>query len=123
MDSDVYTLGFRINMNTLLFAYYMYLFTADRDRGAHWMFSDSLGIPHAWYKEFDIDLGEPVGDIDIDGNVWTREFNKAIIILNPTDDSQKYVFKKGERYLTIQEEPVGSDVMLKARTGILLMKM
>ena len=74
-----------------LFAYYCYLLIAGRDRQVYWTYKEGTSdIPHYWYREFDLDVGEALGDIQFGAQVWSREFERALVVVNATDEPGTY---------------------------------
>ena len=71
------------NIDKTLFAYYCYLLIADQKREVYWTCKEgSSDIPHYWYREFDLDLGQSQGNIRFGEKIWSREFDNAVVLVN-----------------------------------------
>ena len=55
-------------------------------------------------------------------SIWTREFEKAIVIVNPGKVSGEYTWDASARYCDVRTNRLQSPVRLKARTAMLLLK-
>ena len=66
-----------------LYTYCTYLLIAGAQ--TFWSFKEGTSsVPHFWFKEFDLDIGKPLGSRRNVGELWVREFSKARILVNPT---------------------------------------
>jgi hypothetical protein len=111
------------NVDKTLFAYFCYLLIADRDRQLYWTNKEqSSDVPHYWYREFDLDLGNSKGNIHFGDGIWSREFEKAIVIVNPGKLPTEYTWDSSTRYYDVRTNLLQSPIKLKARTAMLLMK-
>ena len=65
------------NIERTLYAYFTYLLVATPERAVYWAFKEgNSSIPHFWFKEFDLDLGQPRGEMQTVGSLWTARFYK-----------------------------------------------
>jgi hypothetical protein len=115
--------GWAGDVDRALFAYYCYLLIADRNREVYWTNKEgSSDVPHYWYREFDLDLGDSKGNIRFGESIWTREFEKAIVIVNPGKLSAEFTWNSSTSYYDVRTNLLRSPLKLKARTAMLLMK-
>ncbi len=57
----------------------------------YWTFKEgSSNLPHFWYKEFDIDIGKPLGEMTKIGSIWARDFTKVTVVVNPSRQPAQY---------------------------------
>jgi hypothetical protein len=109
------------DVDRTLYAYYTYLLVAGPDREVYWTFKEGdSSIPHYWFREFELDLGKPLGDADLNGDVWRREFEKATVMVNPNRQEKEFVFT-GTRKDVTNKEYVGG-IVLSPASGNLLWK-
>ena len=47
-----------------------------------------------WLKEFDLDLGAPLGEKYLQNGLWQRDFEKAKVLVNPSDNSLVFEFSE-----------------------------
>lgn len=115
--------GLAGNSDTTLFAYYCYLLIADQKREVYWTFKEgSSDVPHYWYREFDLDLGQPLGNIRFGESIWSREFDRAVVLVNAGKATASYTFDTTESYCDVCGRPLASPIVLASRTAILLIK-
>ena len=115
--------GLAGDIDKTLFAYYCYLLIADRTREAYWTFKEgSSDVPHYWYREFDLDLGQSQGGIQFGEKVWSREFEKAVVLVNPRQTTATYGYAASAPYCDVNGKAVSSPVTLGSRTAMLLVK-
>ncbi len=108
------------NIDRTLYAYCTYLLISGPDKERYWTFKEGdSSIPHFWFKEFDLDLGKPLGEAQF-GEVWSREFEKATVVVNPNREELHFEFS-GPRYLVTGEEVTGMRMLPKA-SGLILVK-
>ncbi len=111
--------GLEGNTSRTLYAYYMYLLLVDKNRDIYWTFKEGdSSIPHYWYKEFDLNLGNARGTADIRGMVWTRTFDGAVLVVNPQFSEETYTFT-GTKY-TLLGQKVSGSIGVPPHTGVLL---
>ncbi len=111
------------NIDKTLFAYYSYLLFADRDREAYWTFKEGTSdIPHYWFREFDLNLGNSLGDMKQTENIFTREFENAIIVVNGGNDESEYKWNPNITYFDIKRKRLTSPIVLQPRTAMLITK-
>ncbi len=104
-------------------AYYCYLLIADRNREVYWTFKEgSSDVPHYWYREFDLDLGSPEGDVQFGDSVWSRKFEKAVVIVNPGNQPARYSWPPSVRYYNVRAELLTAPIILDPRTALLLVR-
>jgi hypothetical protein len=109
------------NVERTLYAYFTYLLVAAPGRGVYWAFKEGeSSVPHFWFKEFDLDLGLPLGEMQSIGQVWTRNFANTTVVVNPNPTATSFAFK--ESYFDVLGGPVNSPVSLGPNSGVLLMK-
>lgn len=112
--------GMAGNIDRTLYAYFTYLLIAGPDRQIYWSFKEGdSSIPHYWYKEFDLDLGRYLSEVEF-GDVWKRELENATVIINPYRQEKQFNFQ-GVRY-NIKGEELRSRVILPPSSGILLFR-
>lgn len=115
--------GLAGNIDRTLFAYYSYLLVADRKREVYWTCKEGASdVPHYWYREFDLDLGNSQGNIRFGESIWSREFENAVVLVNPGKETGAYSFEASVRYHDVKGTLVLSPVVLKSRTAMLLIK-
>ncbi len=57
----------------------------------YYLFSDNTSHRHDWYPEYDLKIGLPVETgIRINSHVWTREYEKAFIVVNLPGAKENY---------------------------------
>mgnify|MGYP000642668698 CR=1 FL=1 len=96
---------------------------------AGWLLSnngwDSIGnhpkwsTPDDWWNGYDLNLGAARGDRYIWRNVYRRNFERGIVLLNPPQATTRVLTFKN-KYRTLNGESV-SQVRLKAKQGIVLL--
>ena len=79
-------------------------------------------IPHYWYREFDLDLGESKGNILFGEFVWSREFENAVVIVNPDGESAQYTWDALTNYFDVEGNHLESPLDLDGRSAMLLVK-
>lgn len=115
--------GFAGNIDDTLFAHYCYLLIAGKDRQVYWTYKEGTSdVPHYWYREFDLDLGNALGNIQFGEAIWNREFENAVVIVNAGDEAGEYTWEPGNRYYDVNGNGLASPVVLKGRTAMLLIK-
>jgi hypothetical protein len=113
--------GWAGNIDRTLFAYYCYLLIADRGREVYWTNKEGTSdIPHYWYGEFDLDLGASKGDIQFGEAIWSREFENAVVIVNPGTEPAEYTWDSRTRFVDVEKKPLQSPIRLNGRTAMLL---
>ena len=113
--------GMEGNTPRMLYAYYSYLLVADKDRQIYWSSKEGdSSIPHYWYKEYDLDLGDAQGIANTGGAVWTRTFTNATLYFNP-ERSDEVVQLKSPQY-TLWGKKTEATVTIPAHSGVLLFK-
>ena len=111
------------NIDKTLFAYYCTLLIADRNRQVYWTFKEGTSdVPHYWYREFDLNLGPALGNIQFGESVWTREFQNATLVVNPGQQAGSYSWDPSLPYYDVTGQPVVSPLVLGARSAMLLVK-
>jgi hypothetical protein len=109
------------NIPRTLYAFFTYLLVAGPNRGVYWAFKEGdSSIPHFWFKEFDLDLGLPLGEMQSIGQVWKRDFANTVVVVNPNPTAASFAFT--ESYFDVLGGPVNSPVSLGPNSGALLMK-
>lgn len=73
-----------------------------------------------WFPEWNISLGEALGDFEKKQGVYQREFEKAGVFVNPTEQSVAVPFSK--TYKTIRGQVLQSPLKLGPFTGAILVK-
>jgi len=64
------TAGLEGNIERTLYAYFTYLLVASPERAVYWAFKEGeSSVPHFWFKEFDLDLGLPHGEMQSVGQL------------------------------------------------------
>jgi hypothetical protein len=115
--------GLAGNSDTTLFAYYCYLLIADQQREVYWTFKEgSSDVPHYWYREFDLDLGQSHGNIRFGDSIWSREFDRAVVLVNAGKATASFTFDTTESYCDVCGRPLASPIVLGSRRAILLIK-
>lgn len=115
--------GFAGDIDETLFAYFCYLLIADRDREVYWTHKEGTSdIPHYWYREFDLDLGESKGNIHFGESIWSREFENAVVIVNPGEDAAEYTWDETSVYYDVEGNLLDSPITLAGRNAMLLVK-
>jgi hypothetical protein len=113
--------GLAGDIDKTLFGYYSYLLIADRNREVYWTFKEGTSdVPHYWYREFDLDLGQSQGNIQFGETVWSRAFENAVVLVNAGKKTGAYTFDSSVRYWDVKGSPVQSPVVLRSRTAVLL---
>ncbi|RPI81569.1 MAG: hypothetical protein EHM41_20360, partial [Chloroflexi bacterium] len=115
--------GFAGDSDDTLFAYYCYLLIAGRDREIYWTYKEGTSdIPHYWYREFDLDLGASMGEIQFGESTWSREFERAVVIVNPGKEPGEYAWDPMKQFYDVNGIPLSSPVVLDGRSAMLLIK-
>ena len=113
--------GLAGNIDKTLFAYYSYLLIADRTRAVYWTCKEGTSdVPHYWYREFDLSLGKPQGNIRFGESVWSRAFENAVVLVNAGKKAGGYRWDPSTRYCDIKGNPVQLPMVLQSRTAVLL---
>jgi hypothetical protein len=111
--------GMEGNTPRTLYAYYSYLLVADKDREIYWSSKEGdSSVPHYWYKEYDLDLGDSAGIVDMTRPVWKRSFTNATVYLNP-QRSDEVVLLESPHY-TLWGKKLERSFTIPAHTGMLL---
>jgi hypothetical protein len=115
--------GLAGDIDDTLFAYYCYLLIAGRDRQVYWTHKEGTSdIPHYWYREFDLNLGSSLGDINFEQPVWSREFENAVVIVNPDEAAAQYAWDETGVYYDVEGNLLDSPLRLAGRSAMLLVK-
>jgi hypothetical protein len=115
--------GLAGNVDKTLFAYYVYLLIASRDRLVYWTYKEGTSdVPHYWYREFDLDMGRSMGNIRFDQPVWSREFENAVVVVNPGKTTATWSSGVTSPYCDVRGDPVPLPLELRSRTAMLLIK-
>jgi len=115
--------GYAGGADDTLFSYYCYLLIASRDREVYWTYKEGTSdVPHYWYREFDLDLGEPLGNIQFGESIWSREFERAMVIVNPDDSPAEATWDSTAAMLDVTGKPLESPLTLPGRSAMLLIK-
>jgi len=115
--------GYAGGADDTLFAYYCYLLIASRDREVYWTYKEGTSdVPHYWYREFDLDLGDPLGNIQFGESIWSREFERAMVIVNPDDQPATATWDATTAMLDVTGKPLESPLTLPGRSAMLLIK-
>ncbi len=115
--------GFAGDIDATLFAYYCYLLIAGRDRQVYWTYKEGTSdIPHYWFREFDLDLGASKGNIQFGERIWSREFERAVVIVNASEEPGEYTWDSTTRFYNVNGIPLHSPVRLNGRSAMLLVK-
>ena len=113
--------GLAGNIDRTLYAFHIYLLVAGKDREVYWTFKEGdSSIPHYWFKEFNLDLGNHLNEANISGRVWTRDFERATLVVNPQRTAESFPFS-GTR-VNILGRTVGGPVTVPRVSGMLLFK-
>jgi hypothetical protein len=113
--------GWAGDIDDTLFAYYCYLLIADRDREVYWTHKEGASdIPHYWYREFDLDLGASRGGIQFGELIWSREFEHAMVLVNPGEEPAEYVWRAKRPIFDVHGHTLRSPVVLSGRSAMLL---
>ena len=116
--------GWAGNVDKTLFAYYSFLLFADRDREAYWTYKEGVSdIPHYWFKEFDLNLGDSLGDAKEINNLFVRMFENAIVVVN-TDNENAHDFERldGGPFYDVAGNPMTLPITLEPRSAVLVVK-
>ncbi len=115
------TAGIAGDIDRTLYFYYTYLLVADRKKQLYWNYKEgSSSFPHYWYKEFDLDLGNPEEEMQTIKGVWKRAFKNAIVVVNPTRKEQRYSLQL--KCYDVLGRPLRGPLRLRPHTGQLLIK-
>ncbi|KKT62477.1 MAG: hypothetical protein UW57_C0016G0010, partial [Candidatus Giovannonibacteria bacterium GW2011_GWA1_44_29] len=116
--------GWAGNVDKTLFAYYSFLLFADRDREAYWTYKEWVSdIPHYWYKEFDLNLGNSLGDAKKINELFVREFENAMVVVN-ADNENAHNFERlaGGPFYDVAGNPMTLPITLEPRSAVLVVK-
>lgn len=115
--------GWAGDIDDTLFAYYCYLLIAGRDRQVYWTHKEGTSdIPHYWYREFDLALGASKGNIHFGEFIWSRQFEKAVVIVNPGKEPAEYHWSSAAPLYDVEGNRLRSPVVLLGRTAMLLVQ-
>jgi hypothetical protein len=113
--------GWAGDIDDTLFAYYCYLLIADRSREVYWTNKEGTSdVPHYWYREFDLDLGASKGNIQFGEFIWSREFENAVVVVNPGKEPANYAWMGSTQLYDVKGNLLQSPVTLSGRTAVLL---
>ncbi len=114
---------FGLASTLLLDGYYSFDF-GDKDHGQTW-----------WYDEYSVDLGNPLGSAislnnknQFEEDVWRREYENGIAIVNPTNESQMidlgadYEKIKGSQDVAINNGSIINQVSLDSKDGLVMLR-
>jgi hypothetical protein len=128
--------GMEGDIDRTLYAYFNYLLIASPNREVNWTFKEGdSGIPHYWFKEFDLDIGLPQAEMQVIGNfskdnmgrnvvigdLWKREFTNVTVLVNPRRDHDASYNISGTCY-NVRGVPLSGTITVKARTAMLVVK-
>lgn len=128
--------GMEGDIDRTLYAYFNYLLIASPSREVNWTFKEGdSGIPHYWFKEFDLDIGLPQGEMQVIGtftknnagrnvligDLWKREFANVTVLVNPRRDHDAEYAISGTCYNVLGTSLTGT-ITVKARTAMLVVK-
>jgi Hypothetical glycosyl hydrolase family 15 len=104
-----------------LYTYFTYLLVASPGRSVYWSFKEgNSSVPNFWYKEFDLNLGQPQGEMQTAGALWQREFADATVVVNPNREAAKFAFTRS--YFDVAGGALASPFSVGPNSGSLLMK-
>ena len=122
-QSDFKKVRFGLASTLLLDGYYSFDF-GDQNHGQTW-----------WYDEYDVDLGKPLGAAisqnnksQFDEDVWRREYEHGIALVNPTAQSQnidlggEYEKINGLQDKTVNNGTIVSQVNLASKDGVVMLR-
>lgn len=113
--------GWAGDVDDTLFAYYCYLLLAGRDREVYWTHKEgSSDVPHYWYREFDLNLGDAQGEIVFGDSIWSRRFDNAVVIVNPGTEAAAYEWPAASRFYHVTGDLLQPPLILNGRTAMLL---
>jgi hypothetical protein len=100
-----------------MYGYATYLLAASGDKS----YFRAKGYDDEFYNIARISVGFPLEEYHVRGDapVYEREFSKALILVNPTDNS--FTLSLNGNYESIEGQPVSS-VILPAKSGLFLIK-
>jgi hypothetical protein len=100
-----------------MYGYATYLLAASGDKS----YFRAKGYDEGFYNATRISVGFPLEEYHVRGDapVYEREFSKALVLVNPTDNS--FTLSLNRNYETIEGQPVSS-VVLPAKSGLILIK-
>jgi hypothetical protein len=128
--------GMEGDIDRTLYAYFNYLLVASPGREVNWTFKEGdSGIPHYWFKEFDLDIGLPQTEMQVIGtftkdnmgrsvligDLWKREFANVTVLVNPRGDHDAQYTISGSCY-NVLGTPLSGTITVKARTAMLVIK-
>jgi len=104
-----------------LYAYFTYLLVAAPGRSIYWSFKEGdSSVPHFWYREFDLDLGQPQGEMQTVGDLWRRDFADAMVVVNPNRQAAQFTFTGS--YFDVWGQIIPSPLDLGPNSGALFLK-
>ena len=113
--------GLAGNIDKTLFAYYCYLLITDRSRNVFWTYKEGTSdVPHYWYREFDLNLGTPRGNIQFGESIWSRAFENAVVLVNAGKTAGEFRWNPAINYCDVRGHVVQTPVVLKSRTAMVL---
>jgi hypothetical protein len=100
-----------------MYGYATYLLAASGDKS----YFRAKGYDEGFYNVARISVGFPLEEYHVRGDapVYEREFSKALVLVNPTDNS--FTLSLNGNYESIEGQPVSS-VILPAKSGLILIK-
>lgn len=75
----------------------------------------------AWYEEYELPIGEPVGRRYPLGQCWARKYKNAIILVNPNDRAQLIVVDEGKQWLDWTSKQAVRNILLSSQSGRILL--
>lgn len=83
----------KLDRESFLYTYCSWLLVKQSDKSYYSLITSSKDNAVPWYEEYNLPIGEPLGKRYRQDNCWLRDYkNAAIIVVNPTRQSQQINF-------------------------------
>jgi len=138
-DNMIHSVDFVVNMNTLC-GYLELDGSRAHDELLYWYCSGLLikrpgklfpyarrgmypfeELEMAWRDEYNLPIGEPVGERYLLGKCWARDYKNAKVLVNPTDKIQHVSVDKGRQWLDWKNKKPVTELEMPPFTGGILL--
>ncbi len=80
---------------------------------------DTSSIPAYWYDEYNVNLGEPGGPAEEEGGIYSRLFEKGLVIVNPNPNRQQVTLTREMVNVSTNEKL--SQIVMPAHSAVILL--
>lgn len=80
---------------------------------------DTASIPSYWYDEYNVDMGEPTASAEEEGGIYSRAFERGLVIVNPNPNRQQITLTREMFNVSTNERT--SQILLSAHSAVILL--